>query len=472
MTMFDRMAMLRTRFGSLSRSAAVVQAGWVTGIFVIVQVLRLGSNVVLAHLLAPAIFGVMALVNSLRTGVELLTDVGISQNIVVSKRGDEADFYNTAWTLQLVRGLMLTIIGAAAAWPLARLYGKPELYAILLVCSAIFLLTALQTPARYLMQRRREARKLTILDAAFQVIGMAVSIAFAWAMPTVWGMTWAIVVSTALTSAISFALMDFRKLRLILADEHVAAMLRFGKWIFISSLIYFAASNFDRLYLPAHIPLALFGVYGISRSMSDLAIQLMQKLGGMVIFPGVARESGALYQRMARIRTLRRMGLALVSIGIGGGVAISDVFVHLAYDHRYATATVLLPMLLIGSWFSVQAAISESVLLGLSQPSRTAGANLAKFLWTLALLPFVFGRHDYLLVFAVIAAADVPRYLILLIAQRRAGLHFVLQDVEQFALMAISAATVRLVLVSAGFADGFVTAAQWSILGTLAGGGA
>ena len=91
----------------ISRFAVLKGVGWTVGAYGVGQLVRLLTNVVLARLLAPELFGIMVIVNSLRTGVDLISDVGIGQNIVQNKNADKADFYNTAWSLQLVRGLLL-----------------------------------------------------------------------------------------------------------------------------------------------------------------------------------------------------------------------------------------------------------------------------------------------------------------------------------------------------------------------------
>ena len=87
-----------TMFMGVSKSM-VVRLGWMGLGYGSVQVLRLVNNVILARLLAPPILGLMAVVNSIRTGVELLSDVGIMQNIISNSRGEEPDFYDTAWTI-------------------------------------------------------------------------------------------------------------------------------------------------------------------------------------------------------------------------------------------------------------------------------------------------------------------------------------------------------------------------------------
>ena len=76
--------------------------------------------------LSPELFGIMAIVNSLRTGVDLVSDVGISQNIIHNKNADDPRFYNTAWTLQLIRGFVLWVACSLAAVPLAHFFDAPR----------------------------------------------------------------------------------------------------------------------------------------------------------------------------------------------------------------------------------------------------------------------------------------------------------------------------------------------------------
>src|SRR5580658_4999607 len=100
---------------------------WTLGAYGISTGLRFVTNVVLARLLAPEIFGTMFIVYSLRTGIELISDIGIGQNLIQSKHAEEPDFYNTAWTLQLVRSFFLWVAFSAAAIPMAHFYQSPIL---------------------------------------------------------------------------------------------------------------------------------------------------------------------------------------------------------------------------------------------------------------------------------------------------------------------------------------------------------
>ena len=122
----------------LSRSVTE-RLGWTTGSYAVAQAFRLVNNVVLARLLAPELFGIMLIVNTLRTGVELLSDIGIGQNIISNKNGEDPDFYNTAWILQIARGVLLAVVCIAFTYPISQFYNSQTIYKIVQVISSIFI---------------------------------------------------------------------------------------------------------------------------------------------------------------------------------------------------------------------------------------------------------------------------------------------------------------------------------------------
>ena len=100
---------------SSSARTVISRLSWITVSHVVTSALRLLNNVVLARLLAPSLLGMFPIVNLVRTGIELLTDVGIGQNIVSNKNGHDPDFYDTAWTIQVFRGLVLGAVCVVSA---------------------------------------------------------------------------------------------------------------------------------------------------------------------------------------------------------------------------------------------------------------------------------------------------------------------------------------------------------------------
>src|ERR1700730_14767426 len=134
---------------SFSRSLLLKGAIWTVGAFGIGQLLRLATNIILARLLAPELFGIMQIVYSLRTGVELISDVGIGQNIIYNKNANDPDFYNTAWSLQLTRGILLWFVFSAAAVPVAGFYPSPILVPVIPIAALAIVLGASASTSRF-----------------------------------------------------------------------------------------------------------------------------------------------------------------------------------------------------------------------------------------------------------------------------------------------------------------------------------
>ncbi|WP_379551744.1 oligosaccharide flippase family protein [Qipengyuania sp. DGS5-3] len=397
------------------------EAGWVAAPFATNQVLRLGTNIVLAGLLAPEIFGLMLLVNTLRTGAELLSDIGIGQSVVRSPNGEDTKFLNVAWTLQVLRGVLLTTIALVVAYPVAQIYERPELFWIMLAVSPIFLITGFHSVNLFLIQRRLELKKRAVFDTAYTVFHCGLSIILAILIPNVWALVIALVASTTFTCVLSYLIGSGPRPSFQWDKAHVHEIVNFGKWIFLSTAVYFAATSYDRLYFVDALPLALAGVYAVARSYSEVVSQVGQRAGAFLVFPKVAAIQDRRHELAGRIRSTRFKVLALLAVMIGGGMAISDQFILFAYDERYHAAAFILPILLYAIWFSTLSTFSESMLMGCGKPAPGARANLVKFAVLLVVLPIAMAQGTLLTALGVLIGAEVARWAALVPAARHEG---------------------------------------------------
>lgn len=393
------------------------------------QFLRLGSNIVLAWLLAPQLFGTMLLINTLRTGTELLTDVGIGQSIVNNPRGREADFYNTAWTIQILRGIVLFVLALALTVPIASIYDNKELLVLLPAVAPIFLLTGFTSPARFLLQKAVDVRKLGIFDIGVQALSISIQILLAWFMPNIWALIFGLLFGAFVTTIGSFFLMDWRTLRFRLHADSVRSIIHFGKWIFISSLTFFLAMNFDRLYFADMIPLAMLGIYGIARTYADTIMQVFARIGQLLVFPKVSASAQRGEALRQRVRPIRIALLGAVAVGLALAACLADEFILLLYDDRYDDAGILLTLLLLGTWFGILATISDAMMMGVSKPSGVAFGNGAKFLIIIVGLPLLLPTYGFAAAVALLVGAEAVRYGVLVLGQRKVGLGFTRQDI-------------------------------------------
>ena len=411
----------------LSRTL-IGRLGWTTGGYAAVQALRLVSNIVLARLLAPELFGIMVLVTTLRTGIELLSDVGIGQNIVRSRRGEEPTFYNTAWTVQVVRGFLLGAVFVSLAGPLARFYEDDALRPLLTVAALFFVVDGFQSPGRHLVQRRVDTKRFVIFETSVATISVAATIILALIRPDAWALLFGNLFGAVVGVAGTYFLLPGIRHRFILDRSAFREILSFGKWVFFSSMVYFLAVNFDRLYMGKSFAFAVLGVYGIARSLSDILGQLAARFGSMLIFPMVAASSDDMVELRRRLSSRRPLLLVAAAAALGAFLCISDVLVEFLYDERYRAAATMLPVLCIGVWFSILCTVNESVLLGIGRPAYGAMGNAAKLVTLFVGLPLVIPVAGIPGAICVIAASEMARYFPIWFGERRQHLGFARRD--------------------------------------------
>ena len=307
------------------------------------QALRLASNLILTRLLFPEAFGLMALISVVTVGLMLFSDVGISPSIAQSKRGDDPAFLNTAWSIQILRGVLLWIIATLMAGPIAAFYDLPELaqylpIAALSLVVAGFNPTRIETAQRHLLMGR-----LTALDLLSQVIGVVVMIALA----LLWTSVLALVVGGVVGALAKLLLTHFflpgQRNRFQVERAAVGELVTFGKWIFLSTLAWFFASQGDKAILGKFLTLEVLGIYNIGYFLASFPLLLGQAIVSKVIIP--------VYREKADVTRIRRLRYGL-TLGISGLLVVMAVLgpwlVGVLYDARYVSSGAIVVVLAVG----------------------------------------------------------------------------------------------------------------------------
>lgn len=407
-------------------SIALQGAAWTIGIYAIAVFLRFGSNVALSRLITPEVFGTVMIIMTLRNGIDLLSDVGIGQNVVNNKDGERPEFYNTAWTVQIARGFVLFAALCLAAPLLASAFQAP-VEAIQIGAFTLAILGFTST-AVFMMQRRLQLARLNLFELAQDVISLVCTITAALISPTVWALLIGSVVATTLRVATGYLLPTSAN-RPMLNRAHLIEILSFGKWIYVWSFLGFLCMSFDRLFLGHAASLAVLGVYGIARTIADLPVALAGRLGHSLIFPLISTMREEPRPELRRqVGPLRLKFLLAGALCLAPAIVAADLFIEIVYDHRYHAAGWMLPVLLIGGWASVLCAVGDYVLLGLGQPRYGAIANCAKLAYLAAAVPLAFAHYGVAGAVMAIALAELIRYATLLFGQARERISFLTQD--------------------------------------------
>lgn len=303
------------------------------------QVLRLASNLILTRLLFPEAFGAMALVSMFLMGLAMFSDIGVGPAIMRSPRGDDRDFLNTAWTIQVVRGFGLWLVAAALAWPMAWLYQTPDLAGWLLVGSLSLLIMGFNPTRMETANRHLALGRVTLIDLSSQVVGLVIAIVLALALRSVWALVISGVLSSLVHMALNSALLPGERNRFNWDRTAAHELVHFGKWIFLSTVAGFLYSQGDRAILGKYLSLDMLGIYNIGYFLASFPMLLGGALVRKIMIPLYReRPPGASAENFAKFRRLR-MPLTAALVALLIGLALFGVaLVRLLYDPRYDAA--------------------------------------------------------------------------------------------------------------------------------------
>lgn len=409
--------------------------------------IRLAGNLILTRALFPGAFGMAALVSIYNQGLVMLSDVGVAQGVIQSPRGDDVDFLNTAWTIQILRGVAICIAGLLLAWPMAQFYQTPELVPLLMFGSTTPLINSFASTSLLTLTRRVDSRRITTIDVIGQMAGMATMIPLALATGSVWSLLAGTTVSSLMKVILSHLQPVGYRNRLFRSPEASQSIVRFGRWILFSSALTFLAQQTDRMLLGKLLGLTELGIFSVAITFVELGDMVIQRLSQQILFPVLSKISHEQPQRLREVYYRARRGLDRVLMPtFGFGAAVAPWLISFLYDARYEAAGWMCQVLSARLLLAGIAIPTEKCLLACGAPHFGFQRSLSRILWLVAALPigFHFG-HLRGLIWAT-ALMDLPALGLLLPALHSRGLFSARREIMAVLLFTV---TMSLVTVAA-----------------------
>lgn len=431
------------RFLARLRGAVVLQriaagAGWTSAGYLAVQSLRLGSRLYLTHLLAPDAFGVFAIVGAVVIGGQMLTDVGILPSVVQNPRGDQTPFLRTAYTIQLLRGAVVAAIVALLGAPLAAAYDLPDLRILLPVAALGIVLNDLRNPALWVLARKMRLGRLTLLEIAAEVFGVAAAIGIALASPTVWALIVPNIV-VALAMAAGSQLVADRRIAPGWERESARALLGFGGLIFLSTATWFLASEGERLYLPTVLTLDEVGVLSVALFLANFVGRAFGQVFIRVLFPLFAERLRGGGDHAERYYLHLRSALAGATILMLAGFLVSPWILVRVLGDEYAPAAAFVPILGVRVAFEVSQSLGSTLLLADGRVMVQVVANIVRIAAVLIAVPIGAAMAGPVGVVWALAAAAAPSALVYTFGIARSFPRLARVDFAYLAFLALAA---------------------------------
>jgi O-antigen/teichoic acid export membrane protein len=375
--------------------------GWTLAGLGLSQALRFGSNLIMTRLLAPEMFGIVAIATIVMVGLAMFSDIGLRQNIVQSKNSGSTAFLNTAWSVQILRGFLLWMIALAVSLTVAAanhfrlvsagsVYADPMLPYVIAALSFSALISGFESTKLAEASRSLLLHRVIQIDLGSQALGLAVMLCWVLVDRSIWSLVAGGLFSALLRTILSHLFLPGTQNRWHWDDQAFREIIHFGKWIFLSSILGFLVLNGDRLLLGLIVSPAVLGIYVIAFLIYSSVEQVLTKIMANVSFP--------VFSEVVRDRPwdlkstyYRVHGVLASATYFGAGVLMGagQTLINLLYDQRYSQAGWMLEYL---AWclLTIPARLSSQCFMALGMPKLLTRTILIQLVILFLFLPLGF----------------------------------------------------------------------------------
>ncbi len=255
----DPAGMLTTR---VARGAA-----WIGMIRIALRAIGFVNTLILARLLTPDDFGLVAIAVSLMQLMQNVSDIGVAQSQIRFRDGDQGQ-RDLLFTLSLIRGVILGGILALLAPMLAALYGDPRLLSIMLVLAGSAFIQSLINPKFFEFERDLNYRPEFIVAVTAKLTTVVISIFVAITTGSYWAIVVGVAAGSVLQTALSYLVTSYRP-RLTMKGS--PALTSFTGWMTGISLLMALTNKLDPLILGRLLGAGPTGGYVVGAQLSQLA---------------------------------------------------------------------------------------------------------------------------------------------------------------------------------------------------------
>ena len=466
---------------ALGKRAFISSGIWAVTYFLL-QILRIVSQIILASLLSPHAFGIVRIGTAVIQGLRMCSEVGVRESIVRDEQGDEPTFLNTAWTFQIIRGVLIWVVAMALAWPIASIYDEPSLLLILPALATVPLMAGFNSTAFIQLNRLLREGPRALLELSSALVSSCAMVAWAYFVSQD---AWALVIGSV-AGGIIFLIVSHRlpgdRNRLMWDTDAAQKIWGFGAWIFVGTVIAFLGQQLDSFMLGKFDAVSVLGVYFIASTVARLPNEIMSVISVHVLYPvfsSINRDSPE--QFTERLLQIRSLVLPVAASAVVGVVMVSPWFFTVFYDDRYADAVWIAPLICASAWVLILNSPVNRALLTLGRTRQLAFIGLVKVIAMAILAPigFMYAGVAGFIVGVFVATAIEHALSVVYLAVE--GINVVGQDLREttfvaaFAIAAVAGNTIALqqdapgttitlglaIVACAGMASGLRTWLRW-----------
>lgn len=282
---------------------------------IVQQLFGLARLLILARILAPHDFGLMGIALLSMSTLETFSQTGFQAALIQKKENIES-YLDAAWTVLILRGLLLFGILYFAAPFVASFFNTPEAKPIIQVIGFSVLLQAFTNIGVIYFQKDLEFNKEFIYQFAGTLADFIVAISAVLILKNVWALVLGLLAGNAVRCIVSYLIHPYRP-RLSRDSAKAKELFGFGKWVLGSSVLIFLIMQGDDIFVGKFLGATMLGFYQMAYRISNLPATEITHVISQVTFPAYSKLQDNIHElREAYLRTLQLT--AFLSVPIAG----------------------------------------------------------------------------------------------------------------------------------------------------------
>ena len=309
-------------------------AGWLYSYRWIERLLDVVSIVVLARILSPDDFGLVAIAASFVAIVEGMSAFDVNKALIRT-RDEHRALYDTAWTLSALRG----VVSAGIMVSVAPFLTDARIGTVLVVLALSPLLSGLANPRFVTFERDLVFSRLAVLTLGAKVVSFIVTLLIALIYRSYWSLVLGLLAGTLSSTLLSYALRPYRpKISLARFSDIFA----FSGWLSLTSIVTTLSMETDKIIVGRLLGVADAGYYFMTQRIGVLPTRELVSPLQRILFPSfseLAHDRARL--RRAVAESINVLGSLSLPAGCGFALVAND-FVPLALGDPWRAIVPLL----------------------------------------------------------------------------------------------------------------------------------
>lgn len=355
----------------------VVRAGfWAFALSLTRQVLVLIRAFVLALLLMPKDFGLFSMALITLALLETFSTLGFNQALI-QKKEDITSYLDTAWTVTLVRALLLAIFVYIIAPSVAAFFGEPAVTALARAMSISLVLRGLSNIGVITFRRKLDFRKVFFLGFSFVFTDMLVATIAAFFFRNAWALVLGNLAGTLMLAVVSYLIHPHRP-RLRCEVAKFKELFQFGVWMFLHGITLFVGAQGANLVIGKAIGAIALGYFQMAGKISGTVLSSLSSTISQVAFPAYSNLHGSSQRVREAYLRISGFSMALIAPASLGIILLGYDFTRMFLGAKWLPMVPALLILSVSALFTSITSTGKTAFMGIGQPKISFHVQAAK----------------------------------------------------------------------------------------------